>query len=72
MWTLPHMRFSEFDQWVYDFNKLDCLAKKLLEHDPNTILQFHSWATNWLERKDIFKNNKGDPQKAIAMAIPRN
>ena len=67
--------FGNFERWLHDYNRVICkLDDNCGNHDPRRISQFVKLGEKLsLERKKVFeKIIRGDPQKAILMALPRD
>ena len=70
-----HEIFKKFDRWITEYEKLNCLNEtNCTIHDPRLVAQIHQHGRKLArERKEIFlKIIRGDPAKAISMAIQPN
>ena len=70
-----HEIFKKFDRWIAEYEKLNCLNEtNCTIHDPRLVAQIHQQGRKLArERKEIFlKIIRGDPAKAISMAIQPN
>ena len=68
-----HDIFKKFDKWIAGYEKLKSLGdSNLYIQDPRKRYQFFALGKKLsLERKEIFqKIIRGDPQKALTMAMP--
>jgi hypothetical protein len=66
--------FADFNLWMSDYQKVICLLDdNCTKHDPRKILKFLKIGEKLaIERKKVFeKIMRGDPQKAILMALPQ-
>ena len=67
--------FAEFNRWLSDYKKFTCLLDdNCSKHDPREIYKLVQIGEKLaLERRKVFeKIIRGDPRKAIAMALPQN
>ena len=70
-----HPVFQEFNLWLHRFNEINCTTLELCQtHDPRILRQLVDQGIYLARtRRKIFEQIiRGDPRKAIDMAIPQN